>query len=110
MFFLDFAVGLAKQPLRLVLDVLGELLSISVKCDGLVLENSRLRRAYTSFKWIATQRHGNGTGFCDGHMWRLARKVSKREGHALKFARHVHSIIEIIEIIEILAIIEIIKK
>lgn len=54
--------GLAKQPLRLVLDVLGELLSISVKCDGLVLENSRLRRAYTSFKWIVEKASTSNAG------------------------------------------------
>lgn len=46
--------GLAKQPLRLLLDVLGELLSIPVHLDGLVLENARLRRAFSSFKWIVT--------------------------------------------------------
>ena len=32
----------------------GELLSIPVHLDGLVLENARLRRAFSSFKWIVT--------------------------------------------------------
>ncbi|CAK9019640.1 unnamed protein product [Durusdinium trenchii] len=44
--------GLVRQPLRVVLDVLGELLAVPVFLDGLILENARLRRAFTSYNWI----------------------------------------------------------
>ena len=63
--------GLVRHPSRVVLDLLGELMAVPVYLDGLVLENSRLRRAFTSYKWIvekASAGAGAGAGAVGGSM------------------------------------------
>ena len=51
--------GLSRQPLRCALDVFCELVAVPMYLDGLVLENARLRRAYSSYVWIVEK---SGTG------------------------------------------------
>lgn len=52
--------GLARQPLRPALDVLGELLALPVVVDGLIVENNCLKRAYDSYSWVVSKAQGSG--------------------------------------------------